>query len=144
MSDRYGRPPQGVRPTPDRDSKDWWARLAGHEFAVQRCDTCHTARFPPRAFCPACRTEDWRWEAVEPAGTVESWIVNRRPFMPGASEPYVVVLVRLAAVPGCLIHGGWDGYREPEYGQAVEGVYADMGDDLALLNWRPTAWHASP
>src|SRR5215216_247839 len=106
----YGK----LRPTPDRDSTDWWDRLARHEFAVQRCDGCDTARFPPRAFCPVCRTENWRWEPIAPEGTVESWIVNRRPFLPGSPEPYVVVLVRLAAIPDCLVHGGWEAEREPE------------------------------
>ncbi|WP_219467416.1 Zn-ribbon domain-containing OB-fold protein [Nonomuraea rhizosphaerae] len=129
----YGK----LRPAPDRDSAAWWERLARHEFAVQRCDGCQAARFPPRAFCPACRTEGWRWEAVEPEGTVESWIVNHQAFVPGVREPYVVVLVRLAAVPDCLLHGGWAADGEPAYGQAVRGVYADIDDDLVLLNWRP-------
>ncbi|MGN9781989.1 Zn-ribbon domain-containing OB-fold protein [Nonomuraea sp. ZG12] len=133
------RPP----PVPDRDSAEWWERLARREFAVQRCDSCDTPRFPPRAFCPACHREGARWEAVEPVGTVESWIVNHQAFTPGGTpggaEPYVVVMVRLAAVPRCLVHGNWRGDREPRGGQAVRGVYTPLSDGLMLLDWRPAA-----
>ncbi|WP_240777713.1 Zn-ribbon domain-containing OB-fold protein [Nonomuraea basaltis] len=125
------------RPEPDRDSREWWERIARHEFAVQRCDTCGTARLPARAFCPDCRTEAWHWEEVEPEGAVESWIVNRRPFMPGAPEPYVVVMVRLAAVPGCVAYGNWCGGLPPEYGQRVRASYRRIDEWLTLVNWEP-------
>lgn len=125
------------RPEPDRDSMEWWGRIARREFAVQRCDTCGTTRFPARAFCPDCRTEAWHWQEVEPEGRVESWIVNHQPFLPGAREPYVVVMVRLAAVPGCLVYGNWHGERPPEPGERVRGSYTRVDEDLTLVNWRP-------
>ncbi|SDL88592.1 Zn-ribbon domain-containing OB-fold protein [Nonomuraea jiangxiensis] len=125
------------RPEPDRDSRQWWERLAGGEFAVQECDACATVRFPPRAFCPACRTEAWRWRAVEPEGTVESWIVNHQPFMPGFQVPYVVVMVRPATVPGCLVYGGWRGERPPEPGERVRAVRIRVDEELSLVDWIP-------
>ncbi len=122
---------------PDRDSAAWWERLARHEFAVQRCGSCGAARFPPRAFCPECRGEGGDWEPVEPVGTVESWIVNHQAFGFGGAEPYVVVMVRLAAVPGCFAYGNWRGDREPRGGEAVLGVYTRVDQELSLLDWRP-------
>ncbi|MER6575106.1 OB-fold domain-containing protein [Nonomuraea sp. NPDC001023] len=130
--------PYGPRPEPDRDSAEWWERLAREGFAVQRCDGCGTARFPARAFCPSCRGEAWRWLPVPAEGVVESWIVNRRAFLPGAGEPYVVVMVRLDAVPGCLVHGNWRGAApEPLPGQRVRGVRTRVDDRLTLLDWEP-------
>ncbi|NRQ34804.1 hypothetical protein HII36_23640 [Nonomuraea sp. NN258] len=126
-----------IRPVPDRDSAAWWERVAGHEFAVQRCASCGLRRFPARAFCAACRGEAWRWEPVEPEGVVESWIVSHQAFLPGAGGPYVVVMVRLAAVPGALVHGNWLGEGEPRYGGRVRACFTDAGDDLTLVNWRP-------
>ncbi|MEU0571776.1 zinc ribbon domain-containing protein [Nonomuraea sp. NPDC005983] len=126
-----------MRPNVDRDSAAWWERVARHEFAVQRCDRCGTRRWPARAFCPACRAEGWTWEPVEPIGTVVSWIVNHQPFMPGLSTPYVVVMVRLAAVPGALAWGNWHGDGEPRAGQPVEAAYTDAEDGVTLVNWRP-------
>jgi hypothetical protein len=127
------------RPEPDRDSREWWERIARGEFAVQRCDTCGTARFPARAFCPACRTEAWHWQAVEPEGRVESWIVNHQPFVPGAREPYVVVMVRLAAVPDCVVYGNWRGERPPESGERVRAAYRRVDENLSLVDWAPAA-----
>jgi len=130
-------PAVGPLPVADRDSAPWWERLARHEFAVQRCGSCATPRFPPRAFCPRCRTESVRWEVVEPAGTVVSWVVSHQAFGPGAAGPYVVVMVELAAVPGGFAYGGWRAGREPAGGEAVRGVYDDVSPGMTLLNWRP-------
>ncbi|MFC4115880.1 Zn-ribbon domain-containing OB-fold protein [Nonomuraea zeae] len=128
-------------PEPDRDSAEWWERVGRHEFAVQECDTCGLARFPARAFCAACRTEAWHWREVEPEGSVESWIVNHQPFMPGLPVPYLVVMIRLAAVPDCLVYGGWRGPRPPERGERVRATYTATctaaGDRLTLVDWGP-------
>ncbi|NUO98609.1 MAG: hypothetical protein HOV96_02690 [Nonomuraea sp.] len=132
----------GPRPEPDRDSAEWWERLARGEFAVQRCAACGTARLPARAFCPSCRGESWHWERAEPEGVVESWIVNHQPFLPGAGEPYVVVTVRLDAVPGCLVHGNWRG-APPQPAQRVRGVRRRIDDRLTLLDWEPVDGHPS-
>ncbi|MEO3788685.1 OB-fold domain-containing protein [Nonomuraea sp. B10E15] len=127
----------GYRPEPDRDSREWWERVGRREFAVQVCDTCGTARFPARAFCARCRTEGAHWREVAPEGTVESWIVNHQPFVPGLREPYVVVMVRLVAVPGCFVYGNWRGRRPPEHGERVTASYTRVDADLTLVDWRP-------
>lgn len=113
----------------DRDSAGFWERVGNGELAVQRCATCGRRRFPARAFCAACRTEDWQWEVVEPRGRVESWIVSHQPFQPG-----VVVMVRLDAVPDGVAYGNWAHGREPAAGEPVEAVF-----DGGLVNWRPVS-----
>ncbi|NUP17714.1 MAG: hypothetical protein HOZ81_16800 [Streptomyces sp.] len=134
--------PHGPRPEPDRDSAGWWERLARGEFAVQRCGGCGTTRLPARAFCPSCRGESWQWERAEPEGVVESWIVNRRSFLPGDDGPYVVVMVRPDAVPGCVLYGNWRGASpEPEPAQRVRGVLTRVDDRLTLLDWEPVHVH---
>ncbi|MEV4357128.1 Zn-ribbon domain-containing OB-fold protein [Nonomuraea sp. NPDC004186] len=125
------------RPEPDRDSRQWWERVAGQEFAVQECEGCGAVRFPARAFCPECRTEAWHWRDVEPEGVVESWIVNHQPFMPGFGVPYVVVMVRLAAVPGCFVYGNWCGDGSPERGRRVRAAYRRVDERLTLVDWAP-------
>ncbi|NJP94502.1 hypothetical protein HCN51_34530 [Nonomuraea sp. FMUSA5-5] len=127
----------GYRPEPDRDSRAWWDRLARHEFAVQECDACGTLRFPPRAFCAACRQEGWHWRETVPEGTVESWIVSRRPFVPGHRDPYLVVMVRLTAVPGALVYGNWRAERHPEAGERVRGTFTQVDEELTVLDWAP-------
>ncbi|MGW0809401.1 Zn-ribbon domain-containing OB-fold protein [Nonomuraea sp. NPDC002799] len=125
------------RPEPDRDSRPWWERIGRHEFAVQRCDACGTLRFPARAFCPDCRTEGWHWREVAPEGVVESWIVNHQSFLPGRRDPYLVVMVRLAAVPDCRLYGNWHGDRPPVRGERVRASYEEIDEELTLVNWMP-------
>ncbi|MDX3108352.1 Zn-ribbon domain-containing OB-fold protein [Nonomuraea angiospora] len=125
------------RPEPDRDSRQWWERVGRQEFAVQECDGCGAVRFPARALCPECRAEAWHWREVEPEGVVESWIVNHQPFMPGFGVPYVVVMVRLAAVPGCFVYGNWRGDGAPERGRRVRAAYRRVDERLTLVDWAP-------
>lgn len=125
------------RPEPDRDSRAWWERVARREFAVQECESCGMLRFPPRAFCAACRTEGWRWREIAPEGAVESWIVSHRSFAPGRHDPYPVVMVRLTAVPGCLVYGNWRGERPPEAGEPVRAVFTQVDAELTLIDWMP-------
>ncbi|WP_084959132.1 Zn-ribbon domain-containing OB-fold protein [Thermoactinospora rubra] len=118
----------------DRDSREWWERVAGGELAVQECAACGTPRFPARAFCPACRTEGWRWRAVEPVAEVESWIVSHRAF--GGAGPGTVVRVRLAAARECAMYGRWLAGREPRAGELVRAIFS-QGADRTLVDWAP-------
>ncbi|WP_043631627.1 Zn-ribbon domain-containing OB-fold protein [Nonomuraea candida] len=124
-------------PQPDRDSAPWWARAGRREFAVQECDSCGTLRFPPRAFCAACRREAWHWRRIAPEGTVESWIVNHQPFVPGRRDPYLVVMARLTAVPGCLVHGNWRAARPPKHLEPVVAVFTEVEAEVTLVDWTP-------
>lgn len=125
-------------PRPDRDSAPWWELLAGRRFAVQECDFCGMLRFPPRAFCAACRAEGAHWREVPPEGTVESWIVSRQPFVPGRRDrPIPSGNGRLAAVPGGLIYGNWRAERQPVPREPVAGVFAEVTPEVTLLDWAP-------
>ncbi|MDP9861168.1 MULTISPECIES: Zn-ribbon domain-containing OB-fold protein [Streptosporangium] len=126
-----------MRPVTDRDSAEWWERVARHEFAVQECDSCGTLRFPARAYCHRCRTRRWHWRPIAPAGRVESWIVSHQPFLAGVTEPYVVVMVRLADAPECVMYGNWDWPEPPVAGGPVRAVFAVVDEELSLINWRP-------
>ncbi|GGS46207.1 DNA-binding protein [Planobispora rosea] len=126
-----------IRPVTDRDSAAWWERVRAGELTVQRCDSCGTRRFPARAYCHRCRTAGWSWEAVEPAGRIESWIVSHQPFLPGVREPYVVVMVRPAGAPECVMYGNWRGAEPPHTGQRAEAVFVRVDDELTLIDWRP-------
>ncbi|MFI6903581.1 Zn-ribbon domain-containing OB-fold protein [Nonomuraea sp. NPDC050394] len=126
------KPAARFRPTPDRDSREWWERVATGEFAVQECDGCGLRRFPARAFCARCRGEGRHWVAVRPVGTVESWVVSHRPF--GQGE--IVVMVRLDEVPDAVVHGSWEGSGEPEGGSRVSAVFTVVDDTLTLVGWR--------
>lgn len=126
-----------IKPVPDRDSAEWWERVARHEFVIQACDGCGTLRFPARAYCHLCRGREWHWQEVRPTGRVLSWIVNHQPFLPDAPVPYTVVMVRLTDAPDCVMVGGWQGGREPVGDQAVSACFTYVDDRFRVVNWRP-------
>jgi uncharacterized OB-fold protein len=122
-----------IRPVPDRDSAEWWERVARHEFVVQACEGCGTLRFPARAYCHRCRGRDWHWRQVSPTGR----IVSHQPFLPGALTPYTVVMVSLDDAPGCVMVGNWYRDEEPFGDQPVLASFTYVDERLSLINWRP-------
>ena len=61
----------------------YWQGLAANELRLQRCAGCAAWVWAPQWRCGACGSWDMRWEAVEPAGRVHSWI---RTWHPVAAE----------------------------------------------------------
>lgn len=131
----------GIRPEPDRDSAPWWEAVRRHELTVQRCAGCGTPRFPARAVCNRCRSRSYDWVPALGTGKVYSWIVNHQVFMRGmAGEvPFPVLLVRLDDVDDLLMYGNLvDGdIAGLVPGLPVEAVFADVDDELTLVQWRP-------
>jgi uncharacterized OB-fold protein len=62
---------------------------------LQRCESCHSAVFPPRVLCPVCSSESLAWETSSRAGTVYSTST----LAPRDEPPYTVVLVDLDEGP---------------------------------------------
>jgi uncharacterized OB-fold protein len=91
--------------------------------------------------CPACRSLDVDWEAVSGRGSIWSFVVSHPPLLPAYAElaPYNVVVVALDEDPTLRLVGnlvtsadGAIGEIDPstiEIGEAVEVVFAPIGDD---------------
>lgn len=103
-ADRIAQPPPEALFTlaTDRFTAPYWAAAAEGRLTVPRCRACGTWRMPPGPFCPACRSQDVDWPAVEPWGEVHSFTVVTRAVLPGmeASLPYVPATVTLPQAGG--------------------------------------------
>lgn len=76
-------------------TRPFWEAAASHVLVRPFCDGCARSFFPPQVCCPACLSEDWRWEASAGRGTVYSHTtISRAPF-PGFDVPYVLAVVDL-------------------------------------------------
>jgi uncharacterized protein len=83
----------------------FWAACARHELRFPQCRQCGRFQWYPRELCAACLSDDFDWAAINPVGTVYSYTVVRRPFLPGAERtvPYTVLQVQFDDAAGVTL-----------------------------------------
>ena len=90
-------------PLPDVEdpiTAPFFAGAARGELTIPHCGSCDRFVWYPEPTCPACGGAPV-WTAVSGRGTLFSWAVVRRPFLPAFAEmvPFVTGLVALAEDP---------------------------------------------
>jgi uncharacterized OB-fold protein len=88
---------ESYRPIPvvhERNAPYWTGGARG-DLMLQRCGGCNHLIHPPALLCPWDRSPDLEWEAVSGRGRVESFTVNRQPFLPAFPQTFVVALVQI-------------------------------------------------
>ena len=87
----------------------FWEALEAGEFRLPRCAGCGRWTWPAHWRCGHCGSWEFRWSAVEPAGTVYSWTRTWYAFDRTAERagdiPYVVVLVEVDGTDGARVLG---------------------------------------
>ncbi|MET0954056.1 MAG: OB-fold domain-containing protein [Aeromicrobium sp.] len=130
-----------VHPFSARVDAPYWDGLAEGELRIQRCDGCRQWSWPADWRCGRCGSYDFVWEAVEPRGTVYSWIRTRQALVPAFADlvPYVNVLVELEGLGGARIMGLLTGDTDDvTTGRRVTGTFQPPSPrtlDLAVLTW---------
>jgi len=115
-------------PVPDVVSQGFWESTAHGVFAVARCASCRRWDHPPQERCRLCGGEV-TFEPVSGRGTVFSFIVNRRQFVPGHPSSEVIALVELEEQPGLRLTALLDAVPdEVSIGAAVVARLAPVGD----------------
>ena len=94
-------------PLPDVDdplTAAYFAGAARGELVVPRCDVCARFVWYPEASCPHCGGP-LTWTRVSGRGTLFSWVVVERAFLPAFAEqvPFVSGLVALDEDPAVRI-----------------------------------------
>ena len=111
-------------PRIDEESRGFWEALARHELYFQRCRSCGTQRFYPRAVCPVCLSDAVEWVRASGRGTVYSFVVYHHPPVPYLEMPYVVALIELEE--GTRLVSNVVGVA-PSQKKAVSGLIAGRG-----------------
>ena len=138
MSERYfpdGMPP----PLADSTTLPWWEAAADHRLVVQRCADCQGTRLPPAPVCAECRSAEYDWKEVPGAASVYTFTIVHRPIAADQKLPFVIAVVALEDSGGLrmisnLVEVDPD---DVEVGMAVEIVWEDMSEDLAIPRFRP-------
>jgi uncharacterized OB-fold protein len=126
-------------PRPSEDSAPFWEAVGKGELRMQRCADCGHIRFPPAALCARCLSARCEWIALSGRGAVYSWIVVHQSQHPAfnVDVPYNVTIVQLDEGPRLhtnLIECPNDRIH---IGMPVEAVFEKVGDDAALVKFRP-------
>ena len=121
-------------PVPTAETRPFWEGCAAGTLLYQRCTACGHVQFPPRGHCVACRGGAVAWERSSGHGTVHSFTVVRRP--PSAAfkdeVPYVIALVDLHEGFRMMMNVLGAAPDSVHIGQAVQIVFEDVGDGIAL------------
>jgi uncharacterized OB-fold protein len=94
-------------PLPDVDDAvlaPFFSGAADGELRVTRCAECATFVWYPQERCPSCGGA-LEWVTVSGRGTLFSWAVVHRPFLPAFDEmvPFVTALVAIEEDPAVRI-----------------------------------------
>lgn len=109
------------------------------ELLVQRCRGCGALRFPARALCSECLSNQADWAPVSGRGEVFSFNVMHQVYHPGfaAEVPYAVVLVKLEEGPKLISNLVGIAPRDIRIGMPVRVVYEPLSDEITLPKFAP-------
>jgi uncharacterized protein len=125
-------------PLPDIDdpvTAPFFAAAARRELVIPQCTDCLRYVWYPAERCPACGGEP-AWSRVSGRGSLFSWAVVRRPFLPAFAEqvPFVTALIALEEDPFV---------RVPSY--VVDADEATLTADAAVVvDFRPLVFPTVP
>jgi len=133
-------PPEMPLPAITDDTRPFWDACRRGELVAQRCTSCGTFRHPPTPVCWRCRTFTCEWVPLSGYGTVFSYAVVHRAFLPALAShvPYTLVVVALDDAPGVrLISNLVD--AEPaavRIGLPVDVFFEPVSADVTLPRFR--------
>ena len=124
---------------PDSDSKEFWDGCQRHELVLQRCEHCHSYRFPPRTICPECFSMDTKWEKVSGRGEVYTFTVVRVPLRPEwkADIPYTIGVIQLNEGVRMVSNVIDCRPEDVRIGMKVEVVFEDVTEENTLPKFKP-------
>ena len=126
---------------PDYDfTRPFWDGVAAGEIRLPRCSACRAWQWYPLPGVDHCPSAPLEWTALSPHGSIYTFTIVRRPFLPGATKadvPVTTVLIELDDAPDVRLVGRLADGVEPRVGMRVTAVF-DHGGDAADVRFTPT------
>ena len=121
-------------PRLDEESRGYWEALARHELYLQKCASCSTLRFYPRALCPSCLSSKTDYLCASGRGIVYTFTVTYQNQAAGFRDelPYVMAYVELDEGPRILTNVVNTPADTVTIGMPVEVVFEDVDEGLAI------------
>jgi len=102
-------------------AEPFWAAAREGRCVLPRCSVCGDWQWYPDSAGPGCPGATYEWEELAGTGTVYTFTVVRRSFLPDQRDraPYTVVLVELDGAAGVRLVGNLADGAEPRIGLRV-------------------------
>ncbi len=121
------------------DNRIFWESARQHKLMLPYCLHCERPYWPPGPVCPYCFGEELTWKEASGRGTVSSWVVVYKAWLPAfaADIPYNAVQVHLEE--GVCLTGNVVGIPNEalRVGLPVQVVFDDVTPEAALTRFRP-------
>jgi uncharacterized protein len=130
--------PDRVVPVPTELTKPYWAAAARGELRIQRCASCRRFVHFPEPCCPGCGSPDLSYDQVSGLGSVSTFAVVHRSFVPGPPTPYTIAWIELVEQPGLRVFGNVLGAPPAQLriGDRVEVVFEELPGFGPVPNFR--------
>ena len=128
-------------PTPNADSKVFWAAAANEELVLRQCTACGERHYPPRHLCPKCWSDALAWTPSAGKGSIYSFTVMHRAPMPEFMKrvPYVVALIDLDEGPRMMANVVGDDALQTAIGDRVGVCYETREGGAKLPQFKRVA-----
>jgi uncharacterized OB-fold protein len=125
-------------PTPSPLTAPYWEACQQGELAIQHCAGCGRLVHFPEPSCPFCGGTDLPYERVSGRGTVHTFSVIHRTFLPGFTTPYVLAWIDLDE--GARVFGDVTGCppEEVRIGLPVRVCFEELPGFGPVPHWRPS------
>jgi uncharacterized OB-fold protein len=133
-------PPEMPLPAITDDTRPFWEGCRRRELVVQRCTACGAFRHPPAPICWRCRSFAHEWVRSSGRGTVFTFALVQRAFLPAlaAHVPYTIVVVALDDAPGVRVLSNLVEATPAELsvGLPVEVLFEDVTAEVTVPRFR--------
>ena len=128
-------------PVPQGESDVYWQKAKQGELCLRNCKSCGNAYFYPRDISPCCFSRDTDWVQASGKATLFTYGIVQRAPHPGFVDdvPFVTAVVELEEGPKMATNIVIED-PTPEnlqIGMALEVVFEDITDELALPKFKP-------
>lgn len=122
------------------ENRAFWTGGATGELLITHCNHCNAAVHPPELICPHCLSRDLTPKAARGTGTIYSYTVNHKQWLPEQTVPFVIAVVDMDDEPGVRITGEMK-RQDPTtvaIGQRVRTIFEHV-DDVWIPQFEPLA-----
>jgi uncharacterized protein len=123
---------------PSLETQEFWDATARGELLLRKCDDCSSIIWYPRAFCPACSSQNTSWITSSGRGTIYAFSITRKGAGAWAENgPYVIAYIELEEGPRVLSNVVGCSVDRVSIGMPVSVVFDDTGEGMSIYRFAP-------